>query len=292
MRRGARLACAALVSLGLAGGAGCARGHRATRRVAPFALDDITLARGFARFDDGVLRVVLARDEAIGCARVEGPSVSFFVPAGPRGDHFVGSRIGVRIEARGLGDRASFGLDAEEVELRLSRVDARVGGHVRGQLAARERYRRTPRASSRGAGRFDVIVCATDSAHAAAEEPAKVAPRTVTAHVATLPDGGRALTKLRVPLSASADAEGPVLTIEHPGGASDGRIRLGSAAPARVRLPDGSLGWDAWVRFDALDLAPGGRVAGALDLRAGGRHVQGAFEARIEPDGPPRVDPR
>lgn len=266
------LACVALL--------GCARGRRALRRPpAPLAVFGVPLASGHARFEAGVLTVSLDGGAGGCAARAPSPSLTLRVPAGPRGDHFVGARIGVRVEARGLGARAAFGLDAEEVALQLDAAEARPSGRVRGRLELAERYRRGAGARARGGGRFEAIVCeVANGAPGRLEIAARdVEPRLLGAHVATLPDGGRALTRLRLAGAAAG------VTLEHPGGAADGRVRLGAAQPARVRLADGTIGWDAWVRFDALDLGPGGRVAGALDARAGALRVRGAFEGRVEP---------
>lgn len=244
------------------------------------------LAGGYAELGaDGVLRVVLTPAAANGCpnaaARGAGARVSFRVPAGPRLDHFVGATIGVRVDANELGSRGAFGLDAEEVSLRLARVDLAPGGVVAGRLTARERYRRAPGRSARGEGRFSVRLCTLEPRDAREARPfesrasatsAKSPKSPVSAHVVTLPDGRRALTKLRF-------GDG---VLEHPSGAAEGRVQLGAPQPARLRAPDGTVGWDAWVRFDALDLAAGGHVRGAVDARAGDAWVRGGFDAIVE----------
>jgi hypothetical protein len=287
------------LALGSIGVVGCnhLRGRLGRRASATsFAFtnekDRHVLSTGYAeQTADGVLRVVLGRAPASGCpeggassaghAERAGARLSFRVPAGPRLDHFVGATIGVRVELDGVGTRGGFGLDAEEVSLRLDRIDAPTGagvlmgvGEVAGRLTMRERYRRVPGRSAHGEGRFSVRLCRVEAStsRASTKTTRTIAASPASAHVVTLPDGRRALTKLRF---------GDTL-LEHPSGAAEGALRLGSAQPARLRTVDGAIGWDAWVRFDVLELAAGGHVRGAVDARAGDAWVIGDFDAVVE----------
>jgi hypothetical protein len=294
MRAARGLALVALgVALGSIGVFGCNHvrgrlGRRSSATSFAFTTDAgrQVFATGYAeRRADGVLRVVLTTDAAKGCpdaaagaARGAGARLSFRVPAGPRGDHFVGATIGVRVEADEIGARGAFGLDAEEVSLLLDRVADAPGGEISGRLTMRERYRRAPGRSARGEGRFSVRLCRVDAptsgegatAREAASPASPVSP--ASAHVATLPDGRRALTKLRF-----GDA-----VLEHPSGAAEGSLRLGTPQPARLRTASGAIGWDAWIRFDAVALSAGGHVRGVVDARAEGTRLLGAFDAIVE----------
>jgi hypothetical protein len=260
----------------LLGLAACHRRGEVVVHARPFTLRDGGTARamrfGFARVEGGVLRVVVSERLQLGCPeRGEGARVEVRVPSGPRGDFFAGEPIGVRVEVRDGGARGAFGLDAEEATLRLASVGPRVGANVRGSLRFDERYARSPGPHAHGAGAFDVTLCAIEP-HS--DEPAA---RTndldrAVAHVALLPDGRRALTKLRF---------GDVV-VEHPGGAAEGRVRLAVAEPLRVRTPEGAVSYDGWATFDAIDFARGGHVRGRVHARAPGVVLRGAFDAIVE----------
>nr|HEX4317312.1 hypothetical protein [Kofleriaceae bacterium] len=257
-------------------------GHelRATHAIADIGPNDMTIF---------VSAVPLTCASLHDDATMTTTGVAALVPIGPLRDYYAGSRIGVALWS--LGEDTTYALPAALVTVALDRVDA-AAHRVSGGLAFAGRASpigdgTTSRALD-GAGRFDAEICdplhvldhlpARPAVHADAPFAGRVAGHAFTPAHAFAITCGRAGARYitRLVFAADSDArcgvpcEGEHVDLDTVGGAAE-------AAPIlHVTQPAGSvLGNDlgaqsrpgtASVRFDRLELAPGGTVSGVAQV--------------------------
>ncbi len=306
-----------LVTIG--GSMACSRASTASVD-ASFAGKNAKLVYGIARTLSGAGVYVVLSSRAIDCklpSQVTGDQrVEFWIPEGPRGSFFVGKvGLDVALSSGAAGESPTIASRrATTVDLEPS-----AGDRIRGSLKIHWSSSDPANAGVYDAsGSFDVKLCEKTSALSppkiAGDHPARGAfagvPFEVKGAVAWVDRerGSRYVSRIQLFPTADVTCGGAdlralremVVMVNAIGGTAEGATHLGSAEPAAAvvdrwvgnRLQSASLGRTA-IRFETLELARGGTIAGAVLATSAGDappgELEGSFSARVcEPlDSPP-----